>query len=176
MDTERKSDVLEWLEYKWNFDFPVGMYRAVLGRMRGTPARLEELLGGVDAARLTRKPGGKWSALEHVGHLTVLEERLHAPRVEQYLRGEELLAADMSNRATEEARFNERGAEELLREFRAAREKTLRRLDALTIEDAGRVARHPRLKVPMRLVDLCYFCAEHDDHHVAMIHQMTESR
>jgi hypothetical protein len=173
MNSERKSDVLEWLEYKWNFDFPVGMYRAVLGRLRGTPGRLEELLGGVSREAVTRKPGGKWSALEHVGHLMVLEERLHAPRVEQYLRGEtELMAADMSNRLTDEARFNAREAEELLREFRAAREKMLRRLDALTLAEAGRVARHPRLNVPMRLVDLCYFCAEHDDHHVAMIHSI----
>jgi hypothetical protein len=173
MNSKVKSDVLGWLEYKWNFDFPAGMYRAVLGRLRGTPGRLEELLRGASREALTRKPGGKWSVLEHVGHLLILDERLHAPRVEQYLRGEaELLAADMSNRATGEARFNEREAGELLREFRAAREQMLRRLDALTLADAERVARHPRLNVPMRLVDLCYFCAEHDDHHVAMIHEM----
>lgn len=175
MKAERKSDVLPWLEYRWNFDFPAGMYRAVLGRLRGTPARLEELLRGESREAVRRKPGGKWSALEQVGHLLTLE-RLHAARVEQYLRGEtELMAADMSNRATEEARYNEREAGELLREFRAAREEMLRGLDALRLEDAERVARHPRLGVPMRLVDLCYFCAEHDDHHVAVICQMLKS-
>jgi len=167
------SDVLPWLEYKWSFDFPAGMYRAVLGRLRGTPARLEELLRGASREALERKPGGKWSVLEQVGHLLILDEKLHAPRVEQYLRGEtELMAADMTNCATTEASFNQRDPAGLLQEFRAAREKMLRRLDALTLADAERVARHPRLQVPMRLVDLCYFCAEHDDHHVAVIHAM----
>ncbi len=173
MNSHLKTDVLPWLEYKWSFEFPVGMYRAILERLRGTPARLEELLRGRSRESLTRKPAGKWSALEHVGHLLVLDATLHHPRFEQYLRGEtELMAADMSNRATGEARFNEREPAELLREFRAAREKSLRLLDPLALEHAARVARHPRLGMPMRLVDLCYFCAEHDDHHLAMIHAM----
>jgi len=30
-----------------------------------------------------------------------------------------------------------------------------------------KTAWHPRLKVRMRLVDLAYFVAEHDDHHLA---------
>ncbi len=167
------TDILPWLEYKWAFDFPVGMYRTILGRLRGTPARLEEMLRGASGAALTRKPEGKWSVQEHVGHLLVLEETLHCPRVEQYLRGEtELMAADMSNRATGEADFNRRAVSDLLREFRGAREKTMRLLDPLTLADAARVASHPRLKMPLRLVDLCYFCAEHDDHHIAVMHSM----
>ena len=32
-----------------------------------------------------------------------------------------------------------------------------------------RSATHPRLGVPMRLVDLMLFIAEHDDHHLAAI-------
>jgi hypothetical protein len=32
-----------------------------------------------------------------------------------------------------------------------------------------RTALHPRLKRPMRLVDLCFFVAEHDDHHLATV-------
>jgi hypothetical protein len=164
------SDVLPWLDYKWSFDFPVGMYRAILERLRGTPARLEEMMRGAAREALTRKPAGKWSALEHVGHLLVLDRTLHHLRCEQYLRGEtELMAADMSNRATGEARFNERDPVELLREFRTARRAMLELLDPLPLADAARVALHPRLKRQLRLVDLCYFCAEHDDHHVAVI-------
>lgn len=30
-------------------------------------------------------------------------------------------------------------------------------------------AMHPRLEVKMRIVDLAYFIAEHDDHHIAKI-------
>jgi uncharacterized damage-inducible protein DinB len=166
------SDVLAWLEYKWSFDFPVGMYRAVLGRIRGAPARLEEMLVDIPREKLTHQPGGKWSVLEHAGHLCVLDG-LHHTRVEQYLRGEtQLAAADMSNRATHEGSFNDMPRETVLGRFRDARMKMLRVLDPLTLEDAARVANHPRLNRPMRLVDLCYFVAEHDDHHIAAIHEL----
>jgi len=42
------------------------------------------------------------------------------------------------------------------------------RLDPLTINDAARVAHHRGLTGRMRLFDLCFFAAEHDDHHLAM--------
>jgi hypothetical protein len=32
-----------------------------------------------------------------------------------------------------------------------------------------RTALHPRLNVPMRVLDWAYFIAEHDDHHLAQI-------
>jgi hypothetical protein len=47
----------------------------------------------------------------------------------------------------------------------------LRLLDPLTLADAARTAVHPRLKISMRLVDLCYFVAVHDDHHLAVIRE-----
>jgi hypothetical protein len=30
---------------------------------------------------------------------------------------------------------------------------------------------HPRLKTPMRVIDLAYFVAEHDDHHLARVRE-----
>ncbi len=162
-------DVLPWLEYNWSFDFPVGMYRAILERVRGTPARAEEMLRGVSREILTRKPGGKWSVLEHAGHLWTLEA-LHHGRIEQYLRNEKaLVAADMSNRATSEAGYNAMPAETVLRGFREARAKMMQVLDPLNLAEAARSAVHPRLKRELRLVDTCYFIAEHDDHHLAVI-------
>ena len=161
------SDVLPWLEYKWSFDFPVGMYRAVLERLRGAPARMEEMVRGVPQEALTRQRGAKWSVLQQAGHLWVLDE-LHHHRVEQYLRGDHLLdAADMTNQKTNQGHFNQMPPAHILAGFRLAREAMLRLLDPLTLEVAARVATHPRLKMPMRLVDLCYFVAEHDDHHLA---------
>lgn len=164
------NDVQPWLEYKWNFDFPVGMFRAVCERMRGTPGRLEEFARGASREILTRRPvPDQWSAQEHFGHLWILDEELHHPRIEQYLRGETaLMPADMSNKRTFESSFNQMPVEKILSSFRAAREKSLRALDACTIADAARVARHPRLQRDLRLVDLCFFCAEHDDHHLAL--------
>jgi uncharacterized damage-inducible protein DinB len=166
------SDVLPWLNYQWRFDFPVGMFRAIVERARGTPARLEEGVRGASADRLTRRPGEAWSAQEHAGHLIAVE-RLWRTRLDEYARGEATLsAADMQNRLTKESRYNERSIAAILEEFRAARAATVRALDALGLDAAARVAHHPRLDRPMRLVDLCYFAAEHDDHHLALIHDL----
>lgn len=164
------TDVLPWLEYRWAFDFPAGMFRAVLERLRGTPARLEGLARHVPAAMLTRHEAGKWSAQQHAGHLWTLEGLWQA-RIGEYLRGAtELTAADMGNRATTEAGYDGRPIADVLAGFRAARGETLAMLDPLTLNDAARVARHPRLDRPLRLVDMCFFTAEHDDHHLAVIH------
>ncbi len=166
------SNVLPWLEYRWGFDFPTGMFRAILERVRGTPARLEELLDGVPEALLTQRRDGKWCAKEEVGHLRTVDA-LWQTRIQEYLRGAtRLTAADMRNRATESERYAELPIAEILAGFRAARERTVAMLDPLSLEDAGRVAHHPRLDRPMRLVDLCHFSAEHDDHHLALLREL----
>jgi uncharacterized damage-inducible protein DinB len=169
------EDVLDWLDYKWSFDFPVGMFRAICERLRGTPARLGERLADVPAARLTAKTGGKWSVLEHAGHLLLLEQMWQA-RVEEFLRGaERLRPADIKNQATTNAGFDRQPPAKILGDFRNARAETMRTLDRLTLEDAARTSIHPRLNVPMRLVDHCFFAAEHDDHHLALIHSLLTS-
>jgi uncharacterized damage-inducible protein DinB len=166
------SDVLPWLEYRWGFDFPVGMFRAIVERLRGAPPRLEEAVRGASRERLTRRPGEAWSAQEHAGHL-VSVEGLWRRRIEEYLRGEgTLTAADMENRATKGSNYNERPLEAVLREFRSARGAFVGILDGLDLEAAARTAHHPRLDRPMRLVDLCFFAAEHDDHHLAAVHNL----
>jgi uncharacterized damage-inducible protein DinB len=40
----------------------------------------------------------------------------------------------------------------------------------------SRSALHPRLGMPMRLVDLMLFVAEHDDHHLASITELARGR
>lgn len=164
------SCVLPWLDYRWSFDFPVGMYRALCERLRGTPARLDELLRDPPATASDRPPSAGWSIHEHAGHLVEVE-RLWQTRLAEYLAGRrELTAADMGNHATEGAGYNQRPLAEIRASFRAARLSTMATLDPLSLADAARCAHHPRLNRPMRLVDLCLFAAEHDDHHLALIH------
>mgnify|MGYP001766390668 CR=1 FL=1 len=166
------APVLPWLDYRWSFDYPVGMFAAVCTRLRGAPARLEELLRTADAAVLTRRREGRWSAQGHAGHL-VKVEALWQKRLAEYRAGAGVLtAADMSNRATEETDFDTLRPDDVLAAFRAARASTMEQLDPLTIEDAARTAHHPRLDRPMRLVALCVAAAEHDDHHLAAIHAL----
>lgn len=166
------SDVLPWLEYRWSFEFPIGMFRAVVERLRGTPARLEEAVRGASPQRLARRREETWSAQEHAGHLLSVEG-LWQRRLGEYLRGAETLtAADMENRATEGSRYNERDLAGILEEFRASRGAFVLGLDSLDLDAAARTAHHPRLNRPMRLVDMCFFAAEHDDHHLAAIHEL----
>jgi hypothetical protein len=85
---------------------------------------------------------------------------------------EQLTVADLRNRKTAEANHNARPLEQILAEFRAAREELLKRVDALDATLFARAIPHPRLKTPMRLVDHLYFVAEHDDHHLARIWEL----
>ena len=67
------AQVGKWFERKFEFSFPVDLYPNVCMRLRGTPARLEELLKGSASERMMRATNGKWSAQEHAGHLLQLE-------------------------------------------------------------------------------------------------------
>jgi uncharacterized damage-inducible protein DinB len=166
------SQVPIWFERKFEFSFPVELHPNLCARLRGTPARLEETLRARSPATLVRKPGGKWSAQEHAGHLLDLEP-LWLARVEDYVAGsQQLSVTDLQNRKTDEANHNSRPLEQILANFRAAREKLLKRASEVDASLLGRAIPHPRLKTPMRLVDHLYFVAEHDDHHLARIWEL----
>ena len=38
---------IKWTDRTFSFDFPAGIYPEMIERVRGTPARLEELLAGL---------------------------------------------------------------------------------------------------------------------------------
>lgn len=163
---------MRWVEREFEFNLPVGVFPCVVERLRGTSARLEELTRGLTREELTAKPGGLWSIQEQAGHLRDLDE-LHEGRLEDYARGLEVLrAADMKNRKTEEADHNATPLEEILAGFRAARERFVRRLEALTEAEVAASALHPRLHKQMRVIDMAYFTAEHDDHHLAAVAEL----
>lgn len=159
----------DWIEKKFEFTLPVGAFASTVERVRGTPARLEELIRSLPAGVLTTRIGQDWSIQEHVGHLYDLDE-LHEGRLEDYRDGKEILRpADMTNRKTYEAGHNKVQIEELLARFRAARARFVEQLEMMDAEEVSRSALHPRLKKPMRVIDLVQFVAEHDDHHLASI-------
>jgi uncharacterized damage-inducible protein DinB len=166
------SEVPIWFERKFEFSFPVELHPNLLARLRGTPARVEEVLRGRSQETLIRKTEGKWSAQEHVGHLLDLEP-LWLARVNDYVAAsEQLTVTDLQNRKTDEANYNAHVLEQILEEFRTARAKLLKRVDELDASLFAQAILHPRLKTPMRLVDHLYFVAEHDDHHLARIWEL----
>ena len=160
------TERIKCTDRRFDFTFPAGLYPEMIERVRGTPARLEDRIGSLPAADLQRRDGEKWSIQENAGHLLDLES-LVMERLNQYLAGAaELHAADMSNRTTHEANYNSVPVASILSDFREQRTKIVARLDGLDGEMFARSALHPRLGVQMRLVDMIFFQAEHDDYHL----------
>jgi hypothetical protein len=165
----------DWLEKKFEFQHPIGAFPSVVERVRGTPARLEELVRALPAEVLTTKPRDAWSIQEHVGHLFDLDA-LHEGRLDDFDAGLDVLrAADMTNRRTHEADHNSAHLDDLFLKFREARMRFVSRLEEMTEEQVARTALHPRLNKPMRVIDLALFVAEHDDHHLAGITQLART-
>lgn len=177
MPSPLSSKVPAWVERKFDVPCPVEQYPNVCVRLRGTPARLEEILRQVttNADVLVGKPQNKWSAQEHAGHLLDLEP-LWMTRVDDFLAGRDTLAvADLGNRKTHEANHNALELAEILSGFRTARLRLVEHLGTFEPGVFARTSLHPRLKQPMRLVDHLYFVAEHDDHHLAKIWELIDT-
>lgn len=170
------SHVPKWFDRKFDLSFPAEMYPNLCARLRGTPARMEELFRKFPQEALVKKLEQDWSAQENAGHLLDLEP-LWLARVEDYTKGmETLTAADLTNRKTNEANHNDQQPEEIMADFRAARSTLMQRLEVLEASLYSRTALHPRLKTPLRLVDHLYFVAEHDDHHLACFWELANRR
>ncbi len=158
---------IPWRERSFRFDLHIGVFPAVWSRLAGMPARAAELVTGQPEAALTARPGGKWSSLDHLGHLSELAA-LDEIRLEEFLAGvSPLSAADPENRATWAAAYDQLAADEVIAPLLAGRRRLVERLAPLTAADLARTSVHPRLRQPMRLLDWAWFVAEHDDHHLA---------
>jgi uncharacterized damage-inducible protein DinB len=158
-----------WFSRQFTFDLEPWAYPNLVERVRGTPARLDERLRGLDATTLTTRVGGRWSIQENAGHLLDLEA-LWARRLDDFEAGaERLYPADLTNRATDDADHNSGHIGDILANFRQARESFVRRLDRYDDAFITRTALHPRLAQAMRVIDFVLFVAEHDDHHLATI-------
>jgi len=158
-----------WIERQFKFELPLTMYPNVLERLRGTPARLEDRLRKLRAQVLVSKTNDQWSIQEHAGHLLDLEP-LSLVRLDDYAAGRSILvAADITNRKTHEAGHNLKPLQSILSSFRSERERLVDKLESLDESFIQRTAIHPRLNIPMRVIDFAFFMAEHDDHHLARI-------
>ncbi len=161
-----------WVERKFEFALPAWMFPNTVERVRGGPARLEESIRELSDAVLTQRIDDRWSIKEHAGHLYDLES-LWARRLDELCEGAtQLTAWEETNRATNEANHNANALDAILSRFRRARTLWVERLDNLGDNVIERTALHPRLQKPMRTIDLVYFVAEHDDHHLAEINRL----
>jgi len=163
---------LEWFKRRFAFELPIEMFANVVERLRGTPARLEDLTRSLSNEVLTRRDGDKWSIQEHAGHLLDLEE-LWLKRLDDFEASREQLSpADLTNRKTHEANHHANTIENILAVFRKERTEFVRRLDNYDEELVQRTGLHPRLNMKIRVIDHIFFVAEHDDHHLARISEL----
>ena len=161
-----------WFDRKFQLGLSPDAAAELLERLRRTPERLADALRGLSPEILTRKPDGKWSIQENAGHLLDLEP-LWDQRLDDYDAGAaELHPADLENRKTHQAAHTDRPISEILADFTAVRGRIADRLARMTRAELSRTALHPRLRQPMSVVDLCFFVAEHDDHHIRTIEEL----
>ena len=163
----------KWFDRKFDFSTQENIFPSIMERLAGTPARLEEKFRSIPLNIQSVRLDGTWTIKENVGHLIDLEP-LWQGRFQDIMNGEpEMRPTDLQNKKTSEAQHDAAPAEELLRRFRDTRRKTIELIEGLTDEQVFKTSRHPRLKTPMRTIDLFLFVAEHDDHHLARITEIT---
>jgi len=161
-----------WVDRTFKFELPLTMFPGVVERLRGTPARLTERLTVIPENIRKQRIGDGWSIQEQAGHLLDLEG-LWSDRMKEFANGVRVLrAADMSNRKTSEAGHNDKSIDEIIVPFRKARLEMIALLEGLDESGVQMSAMHPRLMQPMNVLDLAFFVAEHDDHHLAKITEL----
>lgn len=168
------SDRIQWFDRKFNFGNLTGTIDNILERLKGTPIRLQSKISQISSDLYIVNSGKAWSIQENVGHLLDLEP-LWLGRVEDMVEGEKILRpTDLKNAKTFDAQHNRKPMGELLANFQQERTKLVVRVEQLSDRAEELQGNHPRLGTPMRLIDLAYFVAEHDDHHLARISQISK--
>jgi uncharacterized damage-inducible protein DinB len=163
----------EWFKRKFPAIEDNGILPSIIERLDGTPARIEEIASKLEPVLLTKKVDSKWTIKEEMGHLSDLEP-LWLGRLDDLADAlAELRPADLTNQKTHTANHNSTDINILLQRFRKQRERFVDKLLRLSDEQLLNSSLHPRLKTPMRVIDLAFFVAEHDDHHLASIREIT---
>ena len=165
----------KWVDRKFNLGIPEGWLPNVITRLSGVTIRLKDLTSNLSEESLSLQLNERWSIKEHIGHLIDLED-LHIGRITDFVnRKQTLRAADMSNKRTYSANHNEKPISNLIYEFDSKRNFLISTLKNLDDETQYFDSIHPRLNVPMKLVDMAFFTAEHDEHHITSIYEILDT-
>jgi uncharacterized damage-inducible protein DinB len=161
---------LEWFDRKFLFGFPKGMLPFLLERLRGTIIRIEQKVKEIPEELLSQKLDGKWSVKQNIGHLAEVDE-IALKRIDEMKNG----ISPMSPAVFEPKQdYNSQPIEHVIDYFRKRRGENLDKYQCLTSSELDKSALHPRLKVTMNPVDLAFFDAEHDDHHLVRINEILD--
>lgn len=159
---------LNWLERNFEFGLPLTMLPFYLERLQGTSARIEMKVKDIREEILSTKLDGKWSIKENIGHLADVDE-IANKRIGEMLSGISPMTPAVIQPQKD---YNKKNIAEVVRHFDKNRKKNLDRYKSLSDDDLKKFSLHPRLKVNMTPVDLAFFDAEHDDHHLVRISEI----
>jgi uncharacterized damage-inducible protein DinB len=164
----------KWFDRSFNFGNEQNIFPSILERLSGTPIRLQNKVKELSEKVLMFSFNNTWTIKENIGHLADLEP-LWQGRLEDIKNAQiELRPTDLLNTKTDLANHNAKSLEQLLSEFSKIRKQTVKNLQSIDEETVFKSAFHPRLKIPMRTMDLFLFVAEHDDHHLSKITQLID--
>lgn len=159
---------IEWFHRKFTFGLPEGMLPFCLERLEGTIARIREKVSQVPDEVLSNMLDGKWSVKQNIGHLAEVDE-IALKRIDEIRTGQPVMSPAVFEPKQD---YNARSAEQVVEYFRRNRMANLDKYKSLVPEDFAHVSMHPRLKQQMSVVDLAWFDAEHDDHHLVRINEI----
>ena len=162
---------LDWFERKFTFPMPDGMLPFFIERLEGTVARIEKKVTGISDEVLSNRLDGKWSVKQNIGHLGEVDE-IALKRIDEMRNG----VATMSPAVFEPKQdYNTQSIHQVIEYFRSRRLENLAKYKNLSESDLKKSSLHPRLKVQMTPVDLAWFDAEHDDHHLVRISEILQT-
>lgn len=160
-------NTLPWFERSLKFEHPKEMLPYFLERLEGTIVRIQAKINGFDNNILSKKLNGKWSVKQNIGHLAEVDEVANT-RLDEMVAG----ISPMSPALFEPQDYNPWSIEKVVEFFKTSRLKNLKKYNAFPEADLLKTLLHPRLNVMMTPVDLAWFDAEHDDHHLVKINQI----
>lgn len=164
-------DTIPWFERNLKFGYAIEMLPYLLERLGGTFVRLETKVKGVPNDILSQQINSKWSVKQNIGHLAEVDE-INFRRIDEMLAG----VAQLSPAVFEPKKdYNRQDLKDVLYYFQKTRLKNFKRYSELTVIELTKSSLHPRLKEQMTPVDLAWFDAEHDDHHLVTINNILKS-
>jgi len=146
-----------------------GLLPGIIERLEGTPARLQWKTQNLPEDAGAAINNEKWSVKKEIGHLGDMEPLWYVRLLQILDDNPHMQVADLTNRKTHDSPHDDKSFVQLVTEFSEGRQKFIERLRSLRADDLDKASVHPRLGTPMKVIDLAYFVAEHDDHHLAQV-------
>jgi len=163
------SDLIQWLDSIDHASLLPSFktMESILSLLSATPATLNGLLHGLDAAAWHLKTAhDDWSLTELICHLRDTEREIHHMQIGLFKEGNEpfIPRPDTSVWASQRDYLHEDGAL-ALKEFNEARRETLNMLKNIPAEEWERKARHA-IFGPTNFLEVISFFADHDRMHI----------